>query len=256
MIRVNDVAIDDTAIAAEAAHHTQAPEPVAAAAQELALRALLLQEAKRLDLEPPASSQSSEEAADDALIARLLAEQVITPTPTDAECRRYYAAHPERFRAGELIAASHILFAVTPGTPLTALRKRAEQLLLELVAHPDRFARYAAEYSNCPSAGVGGNLGQLQRGESAPEFEKAVFAGDRLGILPQLINTRFGFHIVRVDARVPGAPLPYEAVQARIAAYLSERVRRTATQQYLRILAGRADIEGIELAAAAVPLLQ
>jgi len=110
--------------------------------------------------------------------------------------------------------------------------------------------------SNCPSGQDGGNLGQLSRGACVPEFEQAVFGSAATGLLKRLVNTRFGFHIVIIDRRVAGRQVPFEAVRAKIADHLSERVRSKALQQYVAVLAGAADVSGVELGAAASPLVQ
>ena len=60
---------------------------------------------------------ADEEQVDQA-IEELLAREVITPTPTDEECRRYYDAHPRQFQSGDLVHARHILFQVTPSVPV------------------------------------------------------------------------------------------------------------------------------------------
>jgi peptidyl-prolyl cis-trans isomerase C len=94
------------------------------------------------------------------------------------------------------------------------------------------------------------------RGESVPEFEDAVFAEQSCGLLPQLVRTRFGFHIVAVDRRVPGALIPYDAVGDQIAAYLRSNVQRKALEQYVRLLAAESGIAIPGLTPAAFPLLQ
>jgi peptidyl-prolyl cis-trans isomerase C len=191
-----------------------------------------------------------------AAIEDLLEREVRTPEPTEAECRRWYDAHPDSFVAGELVYARHILFAVTPGAPVEALRRKAEETLHELVAHPERFAQLAAERSNCPSAAQGGSLGQLARGEAVSEFEQALFGAERTGLLPRLVNTRYGFHVVAIDERVPGHRVPFEAVHEQIAARLTEQVWQRALAQYVRVLAAGATLEGIDLDPAASPLVQ
>lgn len=223
------------------------PSAAAAAAHEL-----LRQRAIALGL---AAADDGREAVDRA-IERLLEREVVTPEPGGEECRRYYDAHPAEFRSGELAFARHILFQVTPGTPVPALRARAELVLAELAREPSRLEAYAREYSNCPSGGQGGSLGQLQRGETVPEFEQALFNGAYTGIYPQLVKTRFGFHILAVDRREPGRHLPFDAVQVRIAERLREHSQRTALAQYVKLLAGAADVRGVDLAAAATPLVQ
>ncbi|MGP1615654.1 MAG: peptidylprolyl isomerase, partial [Pollutimonas bauzanensis] len=136
------------------------------------------------------------------------------------------------------------------------LRARAEAALRELLQHPERFEALALALSNCPSGRLGGNLGQLARGESVPEFETAVFDSQRIGLLPGLVNTRYGFHIVSVERRVAGVALPFDAVRESVGRYLSGRVRHKAIQQYLTLLASRAELRGIQLDARPGLLLQ
>ncbi len=224
------------------------PTPQLAAVHEL-----LRQRACELGhLEAGAGDADTERA-----IERTLAEEVPVPEPTDAECERWYQANKQRFRSGDLVCARHILFQVTPGTPVPAIRSIAESMLQELQANPHLFGDRAREHSNCPSGAQGGNLGQLQRGETVPEFEKAIF-GDAtsIGILPRLVTTRHGFHIIAVDRRIEGKQVPFELVREEVAAELRRRSEARALSQYVRVLAGRAEIEGVELDAAASPLVQ
>jgi peptidyl-prolyl cis-trans isomerase C len=150
----------------------------------------------------------------------------------------------------------HILFQVTAGTPVGALRAKAEGVLSELLRAPERFEALARECSNCPSGQHGGNLGQLQRGEMVPEFEQVVFGGTWTGIHGQLVKTRFGFHIVAVDRRAPGQRAPFEAVRERVAERLRAAALERALAQYVRVLAGQAEVEGVDLGATATPLVQ
>ena len=217
-----------------------------------AVRELLRQRAVMLGL----ISASASEAPGDDILERLLDLEVSTPDPTEEECRRFYQAQSKTFTAGELVFVRHILFAVTPGVPVAPLRSKAEGVLRELQREPALFEARAKALSNCPSGQQGGNLGQLSRGESVPEFEREVFADQVLGILPRLVNTRYGFHIVAIDGRVPGRQVPFEAVHAQIAQRLQERVREKALQQYVAVLAGQFEVRGIDLGAAVSPLVQ
>jgi len=221
-------------------------------AEAAAVHELLRQRAVALGL---AVADGRSEEIEQA-IERLLEREVAVPEPGEAECRRYYDAHPAEFASGELAFARHILFRVTPGTPVPALRARAETALAELAQDPSRFDALARELSNCPSGQLGGDLGQLGRGDTAPEFEQALFNGAYTGIYPQLVKTRFGFHILAVDRRVPGRRVPFEAVRDRIAERMRGRAQRAALAQYVKLLAGRAEIRGADLAAAATPLVQ
>jgi peptidyl-prolyl cis-trans isomerase C len=224
---VNGVAVDVTAF----------PTAEAAVGHEL-----LRQRAVQLGL----ASAGASRAAADAAIEQLLEQEVATVAPSEEECRRYYEAHLKEFTSGELVAARHILFQVTPRVHVAALRARAELTLAKLASEPQRFAALAEELSNCPSGQHGGNLGQLGRGDTVPEFEQALFNGAYTGIYPQLVRTRFGFHILCVDRREPGRTLPFAVVQRQILDRLSERMSAGALARYVRQLAAAAAVSGIE----------
>ncbi len=200
------------------------------------------------------------DATDETEIERriedLLAREVATPEPTEEECRRYYDAHPQEFRSGDLVHVRHILFQVTPAAPVPAIRARAEQTLNQLLREPDRFDAVAREMSNCPSGQHGGNLGQIGRGDTAPEFEKALFRAGPTGLLRGLVKTRYGFHIVAIDQRIPGKTLPFDVAHRQIADRLRAHVNEKALRQYVSVLAGQAKIEGADLDASASPLVQ
>jgi len=191
-----------------------------------------------------------------AAIERLLSEEVVVPSPTEAECQRYYDTHSKEFWSGDLVHARHILFQVTPSTSVPEIRARAERTLSELLSEPDTFAAVARELSNCPSGQQGGNLGQIARGDTVPEFEQAIFRLGANGILRHLVKTRHGFHIVAVDQSIPGERLSFEAVRERISERLKAGVEERALRQYVSILAGQAEIVGVELAGAGTPLVQ
>ena len=192
-----------------------------------AVRGLLLQRAAQLGMQ----------GAEDEMIERLLEREVADAEPADADCRRYYQQNPRRFTAGELVDASHILFAVTPRVPPERLRAKAAEVHAAASREPQRFAQLAGEYSNCPSAAQGGSLGQVGRGDTVPEFEQALLEGERLGVLPELVTTRYGFHVVLIARRIPGRVLPYEEARDEVAAFLRRRGTERAIGEYVRRLA-------------------
>ena len=153
-----------------------------------------------------------------------------------------------------------MLFAVTPGVDVRRLRERAEAALLELRCHregdSDRFGAVAAELSNCPSGAQGGQLGWLTRADCAPEFAREVFAGPEVGVLPRLVHSRFGLHVVEVRARDAGHLPPFETLRGAVALALRQQTFVTALRQYLQLLAGEAQIVGVELDGADRPLVQ
>lgn len=225
---------------------------------------LLRQAAQRAGLlepsEPAALDGLLSEAASRA-IEQLLERELRVPVPDETACRRYHEAHASRYCTGERVQARHILFAVTPNVDIEALRQRAEAQLIALRCEEvAAFAAAAAELSNCPSGAQGGDLGWLGRQDCAPEFGAALFGRDEaeshIGVLPRLVNTRFGFHIVRVEAREAGTPQPFEQVRSAIAQTLTQQAYVTALRQYLNLLAGQAQLSGLALEGADSPLLQ
>ncbi|MEO8507709.1 MAG: peptidylprolyl isomerase [Betaproteobacteria bacterium] len=207
----------------------------------------------------PAIDGIVSEAASDAIEA-LLARSLAVPEPSDDACRRHFAAHAAGYRTGDRARVRHILFAVTPGVDVRALRQRAEAALLDVRCHrdgeADRFAAAAAELSNCPSGAQGGDLSWLTRDDCAPEFAREIFAGPEIGVLPRLVHSRFGLHVVEVLAREAGADQPFESVRGAVAMALRQTAYVTALRQYLQLLAGAADVRGVALDSADTPLVQ
>jgi peptidyl-prolyl cis-trans isomerase C len=199
------------------------------------------------------------EAASQAIDAWLEAELQL-PEPSDEACQRHHAAHPARYRSGEQVRVRHILFAVTPGTDVVALRNRAETCLLDVRCHDgtasDGFARSARELSNCPSGEAGGELGWLKPEDCAPEFARELFGHVEVGVLPRLVHSRFGLHVVEVLEREGGVPQSFESVRGAVSMALRQQAWVTALRQCLQLLAGQAEVEGIDLDAANSPLVQ
>jgi peptidyl-prolyl cis-trans isomerase C len=255
-VRVNGVAIPRELIAREAQHHP-APTPLEAwkaAARALAVRELLLQEARRLDIAADAmtDSEGRRETGDEAAMRSLVEREVQTPAADAATCRRYYEQNRRRFRSPDIYEGAHILFAASKADAAAHAEAKAsaEMVLAILRQHPEQFAALATAHSACASATNGGNLGQITAGQTTPEFEQALFALEPGTIAPEPVATRYGFHIVRLDRKHDGRQLSYELVAERIAEYLEESVKRRALAQYIARLASAAQIEGIELAGA------
>ena len=261
-VSVNGKVISNAEISRETQHH-EATDPDRAwslAAQALAIRELLSQEVERLGIEaePLDDGEGRRETPQEARMRALIEREVAVPCADEVACRRYYAANIRRFRSPDLFEAAHILVAAAPNDSDARDRARAvaTALIADLVADAAGFAAAAAAHSACPSASQGGLLGQVSAGQTVPEFEAALRDIVPGGIHPRPVETRYGLHVVRLDRRVDGDVLPFDLVRDRIADYLDETVRRRAQQQYVSILAGRARLTGVELAAARGPLVQ
>lgn len=260
-VKVNGTVISREVIAREVQNHP-AEKPILAwqaAARALVVRELLLQESRRLDIaaEPLRDAEGRSETPDEAAMRALIEREVVTPEPDESACLRFYEQNRQRFRTGDLYEAAHILVAAPRADTVArdAARATAETMLGSVQTDPALFEELARSRSDCrTSAENGGRLGQVTRGQTVEEFEAAL-ARMREGEIA-VVETRYGFHVVRLDRHAPGETLPFELARDRIAGYLAASVQRRALAQYVAVLAGRARIEGIALAAASSPLVQ
>ena len=249
---VNGVALNapDEVLSAEVLRQRACTELLRQAAQSAGL----------LEASDAASADGVISEAASRAIEALLDKALQLPDPSEDACRRHYAAHQGDYRTGERVRARHILFAVTPGVDVSALRKQAEPIFLDVRCHDgqasDRFADAARKWSNCPSGAEGGELGWLTAEDCAPEFARELFGHAEVGVLPRLVHSRFGLHVVEVLEREPGVAQPFESVRAAVANSLRQQAYVTALRQYLSLLAGRAKLEGVDLDAAETPLVQ
>jgi len=257
-ISVNGEVIAAAQIAAEAQNHPAPKEKPGlawkAAARALAVRALLLQEARARGLTPAPEelAPGQWETEEEALVRQLLDTAVQPEAVSEETLRAAYAEEPERFRAPTLYEAAHILIPAAPDDPQARAEagERAAGVLAEAIAAPRRFAELARQFSACSSRDSGGLLGQLSTGDTVPEFEAALDAAEEGQIAPEPVQTRFGFHILRLDARARGNVLPYEAAEPALRAAHEKAAWIQASRTLIETLVARAEIVGIALKAA------
>lgn len=256
IVRVNGILIEADDIAREMQYHPAESQrdAVFLAAQALVLQSLLEQRAEELSLDPqPFDNETLEEAR----LRCLLEQEVQVPAVTEPELELYYQNNPRKFTTPPLMAVRHILLSADPQD----IEERGErsdaanQLLKELQQGVLTFEQAVAEHSDCPSRQQKGELGQISLGQTVPEFEKQLLRLPE-GLAGQVIESRYGYHIVDVQQRIEGQLLPFVAVRDKISAELSQRSWHKSVAQYLQVLVAGANVEGIALQGAASPLLQ
>lgn len=258
-IFVNGVEIPPAAIAVEAQNHPAPPGKPGlawrAAAQALALREALLQEARQRGIAatPQETAPGQVETPDEALI-RALVETSVTPAdPDEDDLLRLWQAAPDRFRAPDLWEVSHILIPAAPGD---ANARQTAQALARAIADqlaktPARFADLAAQHSACSSRNAGGMLGQIGPGDTVPEFEAALVLLAPGQITPDPVETRFGLHLIRLDAHARGEVLPFAAVADRLRTAARKRAWTHAARAFAAGVLARAQVSGLDLTGAA-----
>jgi peptidyl-prolyl cis-trans isomerase C len=164
---------------------------------------------------------------------------------SDANAKAFYDQNPTLFDAGERVRASHILLRLPAGAGAEskkAQRERAEAALSR-VRQGEDFAAVARVVSEDPgSAPRGGDLGVFGKGQMVPPFEQAAFALGA-GQVSGLVESPFGFHIIKVQERLPADKLPFDPVKGRIKDHLAQTRREQAVDELVRGLKAKAKIE-------------
>ena len=256
IVSVNGVQIAPEAMAQELQYHPaeSREEAVFLAARALVIRELLQQRIRELGvLLEVGAGENEEEAATRLLLER----EVKVPDCDEATCVRYFESNRGRFHSAPLLAVRHILLECAPDDAEARHQalSQAEVLVLSLEESPGAFAELALKYSACPSKAQGGSLGQVSKGQTVPELERQLFTLAP-GLASKPLESRYGWHVICVDQRIEGQPLPYEAVATAIRTQLQQGVWQKALVQYLQTLIGAADVRGIALQGADSPLVQ
>ena len=146
---------------------------------------------------------------------------------TEEDARKWYEANKDSLAAPEEVRASHILVQAAEGDRAEA-RKKAEALLTEVKASPAKFAELAQKSSDDPgSAANGGDLGFFGRNQMVKPFEDAAFAL-KAGEISGLVETQFGFHIIKLVDRRGGAR-PFEQMKAEA---MAQARKQAASRQF------------------------
>ena len=151
---------------------------------------------------------------------------------TDADIKAYYEQNLARYRTDEQRRASHILInsgREAAAADKAAAKAKAEKLLEQLRKNPNDFAKLAKENSQDPgSAERGGDLDFFGKGMMVKPFEDAAYALKE-GEISNVVQSDFGFHIIRVTAIKPATVRPLTEVKANIA---DELRRQQAGKKY------------------------
>jgi len=177
-------------------------------------------------------------------ITGLIDAEMSARGPVTAEqVNQFYASNS--FQQGERVRASHILIGVPENADAAAkeqARAKATEILQEVKAGKD-FAELAKEHSQDPgSAPRGGDLDYFERGQMVGPFEEAAFTL-AAGQMSELVETRFGFHIIKVVDTQAARTIPLEEVRGRIEEYLKDQNREQQTQAFIDALRMKAQVE-------------
>jgi len=170
-----------------------------------------------------------------------IAKKITIP---EEEIKASYDSHPQIFKRPESVQASHILIKVDPtANEVQKAEARKEIAMIEnKLKKGEDFAALAKAYSQGPSSVKGGDLGYFRRGQMVKPFEAAAFAL-KPGEVSGIVETRFGYHIIKVFDKKPNTIISYEDARNRITQYLKNEQVQQQLNQYVDELKKSATIK-------------
>ena len=153
---------------------------------------------------------------------------------TEREAKDYYENNISSFQTPEQVRASHILILAKEGTDDATkkkARKKLERIRKQIVAGGD-FATFAKKNSECPSSSKGGDLGFFSRGQMVKPFEKVAFSM-MLGDVSEVVETQFGFHLIKVLDKKHAETISFKDSRNRIEQYLRQTKSQKALVDFL-----------------------
>jgi peptidyl-prolyl cis-trans isomerase C len=189
--------------------------------------------------------QFEKDTRNDITVNKLMQAEAATATLVgEQDAKDFYDKNPDRFKQPEQVRASHIFKRVLPGSDAATkqkIRASLEPILKQVKAGAD-FAELAKKNSDDSSAPAGGDLNYFGPGQMVPEFEKVAFQmkpGDTSGI----VETQFGFHIIKVTDRRPGRTIPFPEVKEQIANFLKQQRQQEKANALIEQLKAKSRIE-------------
>jgi peptidyl-prolyl cis-trans isomerase C len=166
------------------------------------------------------------------------------PEIPEKAIKDFYESSPDSYKREETIKVSHILIKVDENATSAEKKKareKAERIRKEVLGGKD-FAEMAKEHSDCNSASGGGSLRYIKRGYMPEEFDKVAFALKK-GAMSDLVETKFGYHIIKVFEKTPGGVAPYHEVKDFIRKFFQMEESKKKLAEHIAELKKKAKIE-------------
>lgn len=188
--------------------------------------------------------QFEQEFGEEFRINKLIEQQTSALTNVSPdEAKAFYTENPDQFAQPETATARHILIGFEPSDSdeVKAEKKAKAEKIREQLVNGGDFVALAATESDDPGSKNTGGVYTFPRGQMVPEFEQAAFS-QNLGEIGPLVETRFGYHIIKVDERKEARNIPFEEVQTNLVQFLAMRKVQQAAQSYVENLRSNATI--------------
>ena len=176
--------------------------------------------------------------------AYLKKQGITNPEIPEEKIREFYDSNPENYERKENIQVSHILIKIDENAGPEEKEKaylKAEEIRREIMGGKD-FAEMAKEHSQCNSASGGGSLRYIERGYMPKEFDEIAFTIEK-DTLSEIVETKFGYHIILVTDKKTAGLAPYDEVRSLIRKYLQQDETKKRLEEHIAILKKEATIE-------------
>jgi peptidyl-prolyl cis-trans isomerase C len=190
--------------------------------------------------------QMKADARQDMAVGKLIEAEIAGKVAVKTEqVQEFYDQNPDQFKQPERVRASHILISV-PGDADAAAKAqaktKAEQVLKDVKAGKD-FAALAKQHSQDPGSAVnGGDLGFFEQGQMVGPFNDVAFTLQP-GATSDLVETQFGYHIIRVAEKQAGRTIPLDEVRPQVEQFLQNRNRTEQTEAFVKSLRAKGKVE-------------
>src|SRR5205085_685083 len=190
--------------------------------------------------------QIKTDARQNMAISKLVDGEIASKVAVKPEdVQAFYQQNPQNFMESEKVHASHILISA-PKTADAATRAKArakaESILKDVHAGKD-FSALAKQNSEDPgSAANGGDLGFFQQGQMVPQFNDVAFSL-KPGAVSNVVETDFGYHIIKVVEKQPGRTVPIDEAKPRIEQYLEAQNREKQTTAFVNGLRAKGKVQ-------------
>lgn len=192
---------------------------------------LLSDKAKQKKLDKDSNYQAMVEAAKRDILAKLYLDQYIEEQTKEDNLKAYFKKNKKEF-SGKEVRASHILLKKED-------KDKAEKVLKEALKKDADFAELAKKHSTGPSASRGGDLNFFSKGRMVPEFEKVAFATPKGKVHAALVETQFGWHIIKVTDVRGGDDVKFAEKKDEV----ERAVKRTAREDLIKKLRDQAKVK-------------
>jgi peptidyl-prolyl cis-trans isomerase C len=190
--------------------------------------------------------QIKSDARRDISISKLIETEIATRVAVKpGQVEDFYKNNPDQFKQPERVRASHILISTAENADAATkaqAKTKAQQILKDVKAGKD-FASLARQHSQDPGSAVnGGDLGFFEQGRMVGPFNDVAFSL-KPGATSDLVETQFGYHIIRVAEKQAARSVPLEEVRPRLEEYLQHRNRESETESFVKSLRAKGKIE-------------